>query len=67
MASVFAVLGPDSQTGIGGSLRAYYLLGFDPIVWALLASALAGILVSLCTAPLDASRIARYFEPAKAL
>ncbi len=41
----------------------YYLLGFDPCVWALIASAVAGILVSLVTTPPDAERIALLFDP----
>jgi SSS family solute:Na+ symporter/sodium/pantothenate symporter len=41
---------------------AYYLLGLDPCVWGILASAVAGIVVSLRTTPPDATRIALLFD-----
>ena len=41
----------------------YYLLGFDPCVWSLLASAVVGYLVSLFTNPPDPARISLLFDP----
>lgn len=41
---------------------AYYLLGFDPCVWGLLASLAAGLVVSLLTRPPDAARVALLFD-----
>jgi len=40
----------------------YYLLGFDPVVWGLSASFLAGIVVSLLTRPPEPSRVALLFD-----
>jgi SSS family solute:Na+ symporter/sodium/pantothenate symporter len=62
MKTVFEVLGPDPHIGIGGSLRAYYLLGLDPVLWGLLASAIAGVVVSLLTAPPPAEKVDQYFN-----
>jgi SSS family solute:Na+ symporter/sodium/pantothenate symporter len=55
-------LGPDPAIGIANPFGPYYLLGLDPILWALFASALAGVGVSLCTAPPAPSRIAMLFD-----
>lgn len=60
--TVYDVLGPDPHIGIGGSFRAYYLLGLDPVLWALLASAVFGIVVSLLTAPPEPLRVDLYFQ-----
>jgi len=40
----------------------YQLLGLDPIVWGLAASAVAGVLVSLLTAPPSAVLVSRLFD-----
>lgn len=53
------MIGPPS-TGFG----AYYLLGLEPAVWALLGSLLAGIVVSLLTRPPDPERVALLFDVA---
>jgi Na+/proline symporter len=63
MQTVFDVLGPDPHIGIGGALRAYYLLGVDPVLWGLLASAIAGVTVSLLTRPPESERVEKYFQP----
>jgi sodium/pantothenate symporter len=55
-------LGPDPAIGIANPFRSYYLMGLDPILWALLISAIAGIGVSLCTKPPEATRIAHLFD-----
>jgi SSS family solute:Na+ symporter/sodium/pantothenate symporter len=53
-------IGPPS-TGFG----AYYLLGFEPCVWGLSTSLLAGILVNLVTKPPDPARVALLFDVQK--
>lgn len=62
LSATAGILGPDLGIGIADPFRAYYLFGIDPILWALPISAAAGILVSLCTAPPDAGRIALLFD-----
>ncbi len=41
----------------------YQLLGLDPIVWGLAVSAIAGVTVSLLTAPPPAELISKLFDP----
>ena len=60
--SVLSVLGPDPKIGIAGLFRPYYVFGIDPVVWSLLASAVAGIGTSLATAPPAEDRLARFFD-----
>jgi sodium/pantothenate symporter len=51
--------------GIGppqSAFGAYYLLGFDPCVWGLLASGVAGIIGSLLTPPPDPARVSLLFD-----
>ena len=50
-------IGPRPQ-----AFGAYYLLGFDPCVWGLLSSLLAGVAVSLATPPPDPRLVARLFD-----
>ncbi len=40
----------------------YYLLGLEPAVWGLLASLVAGVVVSLLTPPPDPKRVALLFD-----
>jgi hypothetical protein len=42
--------------------RPYYLGQLDPLLWGLCASLLAGVVVSLITAPPDAARVSRLFD-----
>ena len=49
---------PTSSKGFG----AYYLLGMEPAVWGLLASLVAGVVVSLLTPPPDPKRVALLFD-----
>ena len=60
--SVLAVLGPDPQIGIAGLFRPYYVFGIDPVVWSILASAVAGIGTSLITTPPAEDRVSRFFD-----
>ncbi len=64
-ATVIAWLGPDSQVGIASAFRPYFLLGLDPILWGLAASAIAGIGVSLFTRPPSAELVSRMFDAAQ--
>ena len=54
---------PDT-TAIGPAkgLRPYYLLGYDPCIWGLLASLTAGVVGSLLTRPPDPARVALLFD-----
>jgi len=60
--SVIQFLGPDPKIGVPGLFRPYYILGIDPVVWSLLASAVAGIGTSLITKPPSDERVARFFD-----
>ena len=54
-----------STRGSGPPLQkfgAYYLFGFEPCVWGLLSSLLAGVVVSLGTRPPDPARVALLFD-----
>ncbi|MDE2505919.1 MAG: sodium/solute symporter [Planctomycetota bacterium] len=55
------LLPPSPDIGTPGALRPYYLFGLDPCVWALLASTVAGIAVSLVTKPPDPARVRDFF------
>ena len=46
----------------GGAFVPYYLFGFDPCVWGLTSSFLAGVIVSLLTPPPDAARVSLLFD-----
>lgn len=59
---VLAWLGRDPQIGPATAFRAYYLLGFDPIVWGLLVSAICGVVVSRITAPPPEPLLERLFD-----
>ena len=43
-------------------IKAYNLLGLDPIIWGLAISSLLGVVVTLCTSPPDAERVSRLFD-----
>ena len=60
--SVIDLLGPDPKIGVPGLFRPYYVFGIDPVVWSLLASAVAGIGVSLSTRPPAEEHISRFFD-----
>lgn len=61
-ASVIQFLGPDLKMGLASTFRPYFLLGLDPILWGLAASALAGVGVSLITRPPESELVARMFN-----
>jgi sodium/pantothenate symporter len=66
-APLASLIGPPANIGIGGDFDPLFLVGLDPIIWSLTASAIAGIAVSLLTNPPEASRVERFFEPASRL
>jgi SSS family solute:Na+ symporter/sodium/pantothenate symporter len=53
--------GPDPMIDQASAFRPYYLGGFHPVVFGLAASAVAGVVVSLCTAPPPPELIERMF------
>jgi sodium/pantothenate symporter len=53
---------PDPRIGQIGSIRPYYLLGLDPIVWGFVTSIVAGVVVSLVTTPPDARLVSLMFD-----
>lgn len=58
---VWAASGYDSGIGAGGSLAPVYLLGFDPCVWGIGSSFVAGFVVSLITPPPSEELVDRMF------
>jgi SSS family solute:Na+ symporter/sodium/pantothenate symporter len=64
--TILAIQGHDQGIGPKASpsspFAAYYLFGFDPCVWGLLASIVAGIVVSLLSRPPDPARVALLFD-----
>lgn len=52
----------DPMIGNATAFRPYFLLGMEPIVWGLLASLIAGIVVSLCTKPPASELVSRLFD-----
>lgn len=56
------LFGPNPPFGASSRFRPYYLMGFDPCVWGLAASLLAGVVVSLITVPPDSARVALLFD-----
>jgi Na+/pantothenate symporter len=57
---------PDPMIGNMTKFRPYFLLGLDPLVWGLAVSAVAGVIVTLCTRPPDSERVSRLFDAAAA-
>ena len=57
-----AFLADTSAMGPKSGLRPYYLFGFDPCVWALLASLAAGLVGSWLSRPPDPARVALLFD-----
>ncbi|MFO1019930.1 MAG: sodium:solute symporter [Planctomycetales bacterium] len=52
----------NARIGAISSFKPLYLLGIDPIVWGLLASLIAGVLVSLITPPPAAETVSKLFD-----
>lgn len=53
------------QIGQVTSFRPYFILGVDPLVWGLAVSLIAGVGVSLLTAPPSAETVSRMFDVEK--
>lgn len=65
VASLLLLVGsqmPDPMVGPATQFRSYYLFGLEPIVWGLIGSLAAGVVVSLCTQPPDAKLISELFD-----
>ncbi|WP_010585170.1 sodium:solute symporter family transporter [Schlesneria paludicola] len=60
--SIISFLGADPMIGIQGIFRPYYVFGLDPVVWAILASAIAGIGTTLITTPPPEEHVSRFFD-----
>lgn len=60
--SIIERIGRDTHVGVADPAAPYYFCGAEPIVWSLIVSGLAGVAVSLMTAPPDASRVAKCFD-----
>jgi sodium/pantothenate symporter len=56
------LLPPNPPIGPAKGTRPYYLLGLEPCVWGLSASALAGVLGSYLSGPPDPKRVALLFD-----
>jgi sodium/pantothenate symporter len=61
-AQVLSVIGHDPHIGAASAFRPYFLLGVDPILWGLAASAIVGVTVSKLTAPLPEERVSGFFD-----
>lgn len=56
------VLGPDLMIGVASAFRPYFLFGLDPVIWAMIASAIAGVVVSLITKPPVEEHLQRIYD-----
>lgn len=52
----------DPLIGTASAFRSYYMLGLEPIVWGLIASGTAGVVVSLLTPPPNEKHVRSLFE-----
>ncbi len=55
-------LGPDLMLGTASAFRPYFLMGLDPVLWAMLASAVAGVMVSLISKPPTEEHLQRIYD-----
>jgi SSS family solute:Na+ symporter/sodium/pantothenate symporter len=56
------IFSEDSMLGPKTAFRSYYLWGLEPVVWGVISSAVAGVLVSYGTTPPPAELISRMFD-----
>jgi SSS family solute:Na+ symporter/sodium/pantothenate symporter len=54
--------GLDPQLAQKTSFRPWFLFGLEPLIWAVIASAVMGVLVSLTTPPADPKLVAKFFD-----
>ncbi len=59
---ILSWMGYDPLIGQRTAFRPYFLLGLDPIVWALVTSVSVGLVVSLCTRRPDPARVSLFFD-----
>lgn len=59
---LIATLGPDSKMGLASAFRPYFLLGLDPILWGLVASAICGVGGSLISRPPSDELVSKMFD-----
>jgi sodium/pantothenate symporter len=52
------------RAGKASEFHAYELLGFDPLIWGLASSLIAGVLVSLATRPPEERLVSKLFDAA---
>jgi SSS family solute:Na+ symporter/sodium/pantothenate symporter len=57
---------PDTMLGPATAFQSYNWLGFEPVVWGVISSALAGVLISYLTTPPPAELVARLFDRSSA-
>lgn len=57
-----SIYGIDPGIGPATSFRAYYLLGLEPLIWAIPLSGVVGIVVSLYTEPPPAALVSKLFD-----
>jgi len=55
------------RAGKPSEFHAYELLGFDPLIWGLASSLIAGVVVSLATRPPEKRLISKLFDAAPAM
>ena len=55
-------LGPDLMIGTATAFRPYFVFGVDPVLWAMLASAIAGVGVSFVTRPPSEAHLQRVYD-----
>ncbi len=61
MIGIFELL-PLQPIGAVAKFRPYFLCGLDPLIWGVLASTIAGVVVSLWSQPPDEELVARMFD-----
>jgi SSS family solute:Na+ symporter/sodium/pantothenate symporter len=62
MARMKEWLGPAQTIGMAKGFKPYFVLGLEPVVWGLLASAVCGVGVSLATRPPSEEHLQKFFD-----
>lgn len=61
LTGIFSLL-PQQAIGAATKFRPYYLMGFDPLIWGILVSAICGVTGSLLSKPMDEELVSRMFD-----
>ncbi|RLS39044.1 MAG: sodium:solute symporter, partial [Planctomycetota bacterium] len=61
LTGIFSLL-PQQAIGAATKFRPYYLMGFDPLIWGILVSAIFGVTGSLLSKPMDEELVSRMFD-----